>query len=124
MKLKAIIRGDKVHEVGYRFFLFTKSMELGCQGFFARNQSDGIKQLVLAFVEGDGEQLAEFKEFVLATKPEGSNVEGIAFEDYSGTIMANDTFMHYFIADQLNKGISALLRQQARRDAGEARQDA
>ena len=120
MKLKAIIRGDKVHEVGYRFFLFTKSMELGCQGFFAKNQSDGIKQLVLVFAEGEGEQLAEFKEAVLAEKPEGSNVEDIAFEDYSGTIMPNDTFIHYFIADQLNKGISTLLRQQTSRDAGKA----
>ena len=116
MKLKAIIRGDKVHEVGYRFFLFTKSMELGCQGFFARNQSDGIKQLVLVFAEGEGEQLAEFKEAVLAEKPEGSNVEDIAFEDYNGSIMSTDAFMHYFTADQLNKGIPALLRIDSKQD--------
>ena len=123
MKLKAIIRGDKVHEVGYRFFLFTKSMELGCQGFFARNQSDGIKQLVLVFVEGEGEQLAEFKEAVLAEKPEGSNVEDIAFEDYSGTIMSTDAFMHYFTADQLNKGIPALLRIDNKQDRMLEKQD-
>lgn len=116
MKLKAIIRGDKVHEVGYRFFLFTKSMELGCQGFFARNQSDGIKQLVLALIEGDQQQLAEFKEFVQTVKPEGSNVEAMAFEDYSGSIMSTDAFMHYFTADQLNKGIPALLRIDSNQD--------
>ena len=97
---------------------------MGCQGFFARNQSDGIKQLVLAFVEGDGEQLAEFKEAVLAAKPEGSNVEDIAFQDYSGSIISIEVFMRYFTVDLLNKGISALLRQQARRNAGEAGQDA
>lgn len=120
MKLKAIIRGDKVHEVGYRFFLFTKALELGCQGFFARNQSNGRMQLVLALIEGDQQQLKEFKEFVQAVKQEGSNVEAIAFEDYSGSIISIEVFMRYFIVDLLNKGISALLRQQARRDAGEA----
>jgi len=120
MKLKAIIRGGKVHEVGYRFFLFTKALELGCQGFFARNQSDGMKQHVLALIEGDQQQLAEFKEYAQAAKPEVSNVEDIVFEDYSGSIMSTDTFMHYFTADHLNKGISALLRQQTRPDAGKA----
>jgi hypothetical protein len=97
---------------------------LGCQGFFARNQSDGIKQLVLALIEGDQQQLAEFREFVHTAKPEGSNVEAIVFEDYSGSIMSTDAFMHYFTADQLNKGIPALLRQQAGQDAGKAGQDA
>ena len=116
MKLKAIIRGGKVHEVGYRFFLFTKALELGCQGFFARNQSDGIKQLVLAFIEGDQQQLAEFREFIQAAKPEGSNVEDVALEHYSGSIMSTDALMHYFTADQLNKGIPALLRIDSKQD--------
>jgi acylphosphatase len=123
MKLKAIIRGGKVYEVGYRFFLFTKALELGCQGFFARNQSDGIKQLVLALIEGDQQQLAEFKEYAQAAKPEGSNVEDIAFEDYSGSIMSIDTFMHYFTADQLNKGIPALLRIDSKQDKMLEKQD-
>jgi len=116
MKLKAIIRGGKVHEVGYRFFLFTKALELGGQGFFARNQSDGIKQVVMAFIEGDQQQLAEFREFVQAAKPEGSNVEDVALENYSGSIMSTDAFMHYFTADQLNKGIPALLRIDSKQD--------
>ena len=124
MKLKAIIRGDKVHEVGYRFFLLSKALELGCQGFFARNQSDGRMQLVLAFVEGDREQLAEFRESVMAAKPEGSNVEDIAFEDYSGSITSADAFMHYFTADQLNKGIPALLRIDRKQDRMLEGQDA
>ena len=89
---------------------------MGCQGFFARNQSDGIKQVVLAFIEGDQEQLAEFREFVQAAKPEGSNVEDVALENYSGSIMSPDAFMHYFTADQLNKGIPALLRIDSKQD--------
>jgi acylphosphatase len=123
MKLKAIIRGGKVHEVGYRFFLFTKALELGCNGFFAKNQSEGIKQIVLAFVEGDEGQLEQFREFAQAMKPEGADVEVVAFEDYSGSIMSLDIFLHYFTADQLNKGIPALLRIDRKQDKMLDKQD-
>ena len=110
MKLKTIIKGGKVHEVGYRFFLFTKAIELGCDRFFAKNKSDGGIQFVMAFIEGDELQLADFKMFAQSHRPEGSDVADIAFEDYSGPIMSTDAFLHFFTADQLNKGIPALLR--------------
>ncbi len=110
MKLKTIIKGGKVHEVGYRFFLFTKAMELGCDRFFAKNESDGGIQIVVAIIEGDELQLADFRMFAQSHRPEGSDVADIAFEDYSGPIMSTDAFLHFFTADQLNKGIPALLR--------------
>ncbi len=110
MKLRTIIKGGKVHEVGYRFFLFTKAMELGCDRFFAKNESDGGIQIVVAIIEGDELQLADFRMFAQSHRPEGSDVADIAFEDYSGPIMSTDAFLHFFTADQLNKGIPALLR--------------
>ncbi len=116
MKLKTIIKGGKVHEVGYRFFLFTKAMELGCDRFFAKNESDGGIQFVMAFIEGDELQLADFKMFAQSHRPEGSDVADIAFEDYSGPIMSTDAFLHFFTADQLNKGIPALLRIDRKQD--------
>ena len=123
MKLKATIRGGKVHEVGYRFFLFTRALELGCKGFFAKNQSEGTVQIVLAFVEGDEGQLADFREFAQAIKPEGADVEDVAFGDYSGSVMSMDGFLHYFTADQLNKGIPALLRIDRKQDKMLDKQD-
>jgi|WetSurMetagenome_2_1015567.scaffolds.fasta_scaffold56952_3 acylphosphatase len=123
MKLKAIVKGKRVHEVGYRFFLFTRAMELGCERFFAKNQSDGGNQVLLAFIEGDEQQLAEFKMFAQNESPEGADVADIAFEDYSGPIMSLDAFMHYFSADQLNKGIPALLRIDRKQDKMLEKQD-
>lgn len=123
MKLKAIVKGKRVHEVGYRFFLFTRAMELGCERFFAKNQSDGGNQVLLAFIEGDEQQLAEFKMFAQNESPEGADVEDIAFEDYSGPIMSLDAFMHYFSADQLNKGIPAILRIDRKQDKMLEKQD-
>jgi len=116
MKLKAIVKGNRVHEVGYRFFLFTRAMELGCERFFAKNQSDGGNQVLLAFIEGDEQQLAEFKMFAQNESPEGADVADIAFKDFSGPIMSLDAFLHYFSADQLNKGIPALLRIDRKQD--------
>lgn len=124
MKLKAIVKGKRVHEVGYRFFLFTRAMELGCERFFAKNQSDGGNQVLLAFIEGDEQQLAEFKIFAQNESPEGADVEDIAFEDYRGPIMSLDAFLHYFSADQLNKGIPALLRIDRKQDKMLEKQDA
>lgn len=123
MKLKAIIEGGKVHEVGYRFFLFTRAMELGCSRFYAKNEIIGNRQLVMAFIEGDGNQLIEFENFARNTKPESADVKAIAFEDYSGSIMSLDAFMHYFTADQLNKGIPAILRIDKKQDKMLEKQD-
>ena len=123
MKLRTIIKGGKVHEVGYRFFLFTKAMELGCDRFFAKNESDGGIQFVVAIIEGDELQLADFKMFAKSHRPEGSDVADIAFEDYSGPIMSTDAFLHFFTADQLNKGIPALLRIDRKQDRMLEKQD-
>jgi acylphosphatase len=124
MKLKAIVKGKRVHELGYRFFLFTRAMELGCERFFAKNQSDGGNQVVSAFIEGDEQQLAEFKMFALNESPEGADVADIALEGYRGPIMSLDAFLHYFSADQLNKGIPALLRIDRKKDKMLEKQDA
>jgi acylphosphatase len=123
MKLKTIIKGGKVHEVGYRFFLFTKAMELGCDRFFAKNESDGGIQIVVAIIEGDELQLEDFRMFAQSHRPEGSDVADIAFEDYSGPIMSTDAFLHFFTADQLNKGIPALLRIDRKQDRMLEKQD-
>jgi acylphosphatase len=123
MKLKTIIKGGKVHEVGYRFFLFTKAMELGCDRFFAKNESDGGIEIVVAIIEGDELQLADFRMFAQSHHPEGSDVTDIAFEDYSRPIMSTDAFLHFFTADQLNKGIPALLRIDRNQDRMLVKQD-
>jgi acylphosphatase len=123
MKLRATIKGGKVHEVGYRFFLFTRALEMGCDRFFAKNESVGGNQFVVAFIEGDELQLADFKMFALSHRPEGADVVDVAFEIYDGPIMSTDAFLHFFSADQLNKGIPALLRIDRKQDKMLEKQD-
>jgi len=116
MKIQARITGGKVHEVGYRFHLFNKAVELGCKRFFARNQLENGRQLLLAQTEGDEFQIEEFKRFAKTSWPEGASVDAIAFEEYLGPVMSVNGFLHFFTADQLNKGIPALLRIDRKQD--------
>ena len=116
MKLRASIRGSRVHEVGYRFFLFTRATELGCDRFFARNQLEKGDQIVIALIEGDQQQITEFRKFVESNRPEGSEVSDVAFEDYQGRVMSVDSLLNYFTGDQLCKGIPALLRIDRKQD--------
>ncbi len=116
MKLRTRIRDSKVHEVGYRFFLFTRATVLGCDRFFARNQLEKGDQIVTALIEGDQQQIMEFRKFVETNRPEGSEVSDVAFEDYQGMVMSVDSFLHYFNGDQLSRGKPALLRIDRKQD--------
>jgi acylphosphatase len=62
MKLKIVIHGPKVHNVGYRYFLLNQADNLGLKGFSARNMKANGLQVVQIFVEGDENQVSEFQE--------------------------------------------------------------
>ena len=110
MKLKIKIAGPKVHDVGYRYFLMSNAIDLGLKGFHARNRTNGEKQEVLALVEGDEEEIADFKELVETRKPELSEVSSIAFEDYGGDVMGVGDYAQVCTALQINKAIPLLLK--------------
>jgi acylphosphatase len=47
-KLRIIITGPKVHEVGYRYWLMNQAMALGIEGFNATNVIDADKHQKVA----------------------------------------------------------------------------
>jgi acylphosphatase len=113
MKLKIKIAGPKVHDVGYRYFLMSNAIDLGLKGFHVRNRMNGEKQEVLALVEGDEEEIADFKELVETRKPGLSEVSSIAFEDYGGDVMGVGNYAQVCTALQMNKAIPLLLKIQS-----------
>ena len=64
----------------------------------------------LALVEGDEEEIADFKELVETRKPELSEVSSIAFEDYGGDVMGVGDYAQVCTALQINKAIPLLLK--------------
>ena len=123
MKLQAKILGSKVHEVGYRVFLLHKAIELGCRRFSAYNRFHEEFQMVVALIEGDEEQLNDFRNFVEESRPEGSEDSCTLFEEYHGYVMSVEDFMHVSVVEQLNKGIPALLRIDKKQDKMLEKQD-
>jgi predicted phage tail protein len=96
---------------------------LGIVKFFARNQLVNGEQVVIALIEGDEGQLSDFKKFAEVSRPEGAHADSVAFEEYDGPIMSVDSFLHFFTADQLGKGIPALLRIDSKQDKALHKQD-
>ncbi|MCG2736546.1 MAG: acylphosphatase [Candidatus Methanoperedenaceae archaeon] len=106
MKLKFIIQGENVQEVGYRVFLFNNAFNYGISKFNAFNVN---KNQVFAFVEGDEETLNNYVGFCKENKPEGAIVENILTEAYNGEIGDTQTFATILTLEQLNKGVPAIL---------------
>jgi acylphosphatase len=106
MKIKFIIQGENVHEVGYRVFLFNNAFNYGISKFNAFNAN---KNQVFAFAEGDEETLNNYVGFCKENKPEGAIVENILTEAYNGEIGDTQTFATILTLEQLNKGVPAIL---------------
>jgi acylphosphatase len=109
MKLKVKITGHKVHDVGYRYFLMSNAMDIGLEGFSARNRMSGEAQEVMVMVEGDEETIKDFLELIEAQKPEHAEVLNVAVEEYNGNIMRAGEYAQVCTALQLNKAIPLLL---------------
>lgn len=109
MKTKVTIKGGKVHEVGYRIFLFYNAFNFGIRRFNAYNSFVNSKQAVFGFVEADRKTVNNFLDFIRENKPERAEVEEILTEKYEGGIGDINTFASLLGFEQLNKGVPLLL---------------
>ena len=109
MKLKITITGENVHNVGYRYFLMTSAIDLGLDGFNARNTMKGNEQQVVALIEGNEEAIADFKKLAESQRPEHSLVTSIAFENTDRAVIRTGEYAQVCTAVQLNKAIPLLL---------------
>ncbi|MDP2767969.1 MAG: acylphosphatase [Candidatus Methanoperedens sp.] len=123
MKLKTKITGIRVHEVGYRVFLLRKALELGVERFNAYNTKENGSQVLVAFLDGDKDQIAAFQEFARENKPENAEVSDRIFEEYEGYVLSIVDYMHLIQVEQLSKGIPAILSIDRKQDKMLEKQD-
>jgi acylphosphatase len=107
VKRRILIKGKKVHNVGYRPFLMEKAQELKIPYFHAKNvkdKEDG-KQVVDARVGGEEGRIDNFQKFVHKNWPEHAEVESITVEEreYEDDIMGIGDFSRVLSASQLSK---------------------
>ncbi|MCD4844815.1 MAG: acylphosphatase [Methanosarcinales archaeon] len=108
-KIKTIITGNKVHDVGYRILLVNKALSLGLNNFNTFNTNLNRTQAVIAIMEADEEAIEDFKNFITNNIPNKSIVENISFEEYKNTVPPIERVMQSFQMEQWGKGIPILL---------------
>jgi|GEM_PF-2366563 len=103
VKKRIIIKGNKVHNIGYRPFLMEKAQELKILNFHAKNIKEDRKQVVDVRVGGEGTKIDNFLKFVDENRPEYAEVESTSVEEYEGDILTLKEFSRVFSASQLSK---------------------
>jgi len=109
VKKRILIKGRKVHNVGYRPFLMERAQELKIPNFHAKNIKENGKQVVDVRVGGEGGRIDNFLKFVNENRPELAEVENISVEEkeYEEDIMTLEDFSSLLSALQLSKIVQA-----------------
>jgi acylphosphatase len=103
IKKKIIIKGQRVHNVGYRPFLFGVAESMEIERFFAKNIFIDEKQVVHALVDSSEEKVKAFIDIVSSEYPEKSEVENVEVEDLIGNVMKIESYYRYLTAMQFSK---------------------
>ncbi|MEA2052442.1 MAG: acylphosphatase [Euryarchaeota archaeon] len=102
MKRRLVIKGDVVHDIGFRLFLYEHAEVLDITEFQARN----VERAVEVLVGGDEAEVAKFVEFVEQGRPERADVEDIETEEYEGKIKPIERFVQGFMLAQMGKFVN------------------
>ena len=102
MKRRLVIKGDVVHDIGFRLFLFEHAEVLDITEFQARN----VERAVEVLVGGDEAEVAKFVEFVEQERSERADVEDIEIGGYEGKIKPIDRFAQGFMLAQMGKFVN------------------
>lgn len=103
VKKKIIIKGQRVHDVGYRPFLLGLAESIEIERFFAKNILMDEKQVVHVLVDSSEEKVKAFIDIVSSEYPEKSEVENVEVEDLIGNVMKIESYYRYLTAMQLSK---------------------
>jgi len=104
MGKRITIAGRRVHDIGYRYFLMEAALSFGIEKMRAVNRFNHLQE-VIAYIDGEEEQLQDFIEFSRASYPEGAEVEEVTWDHYSGHVPKIDSFALVFNIGQSRKFI-------------------
>jgi len=122
-KVELIIKGQKVHDIGYRPFLLQRALERGIGKFFAFNSHKNAKEIVVVRAEGDEEIIGSFIEYITANYPNGAQVDEIEQRDFSGPLDDAYRYMMLLQFEQISKAVPAILSLDRKQDIMIGKQD-
>ena len=109
MRRKIVIRGRRIHGVGYRVSLINAAVNLGFDNFTAFNSTINGDQAVICLLEGNEDQINNFIEWVRGNIPERAGVTSIEAEEYEGKVPSLERTMAAFQMEHWGKAIPILL---------------
>jgi len=115
-KIKAIITGCKVHDVGYRVLLVNKALSLGIGNFNAFNTHFDGSQAVIVIIEADDGAMEEFKSFLVSARAEKSLVGEVSFAEYRNNVPPIERIMQFLQMEQCGRDIPILLQMLNKQD--------
>jgi len=102
IKKKIIIKGQKVHDVGYRLFLLDEA-EARLIPFLSVKNIRNKAQVVEVLACGEEDRIERYIEFVKNNFPDDAEVDSVSVEDYEGDIRTIESFSRSFSISQLSK---------------------
>ena len=102
MKVRAIITGRGVHDVGYRLYLLERALDTGFQRFYAKIQvQNGAEQVVVQY-EGEPGQVDALGSIIREEHAPGVDIEHIAFEACAWDVVPVTDYLDLLIVEQLS----------------------
>lgn len=102
IKKKIIIKGPKVHDVGYRLFLLDEAEDRLIPFFSVKNIRDQA-QVVEVLAGGEKDRVERFMEFVTQNYPDDAEVNSVSVDNYEGDIRTIESFSRSFSISQLSR---------------------
>ena len=103
LKKKISIKGEKVHDVGYRLFLMNIAEDFGIESFDAKNVKEDRSEVVNVLVESSEDNIKKFFNYVKEDFPLYAKVDTITIEDYARRVKTIASFRSGFDSYQLSK---------------------
>ena len=109
VKIRILIEGAKVQNVGYRIFLLERALWNGIEHIYVRNIGRDSVELLLSDEEA---KINVFCEAVQNEKPRGAAVKKLTKEPYQGSIKIPpiDRYFQFLTLEQLSRGREEVLR--------------
>lgn len=102
IKQKIIIKGPKVHDVGYRLFLLDEAEARLIPLLSVKNIKNEM-QVVEVLAGSEEDKVEGYIEFVKNNFPDDAEVNSVSVEDYEGDIRTIESFSRSFSISQLSK---------------------
>lgn len=108
-KVKILIDGPKVQEIGYRIFLLEKALENDISNIYAKNLN---KDKVELLIDDDEKKIEQLYKVILNERPQGAIVDTIKKEHYSGDtrIPPIDRYFQFLTLEQMSRGREEIIK--------------